>query len=230
MADDRVGFVTLKNVRLSYPHLWKPQDGMLGDDGKLQPGKFGAQLIIDPETPHGKLSLKKLKAAKEAVILEQWGAKPPPLGAAKLCTKKYAPPVDEEGDIDEENVDPAYVDKYFVSARNKDQPSIVDINKDDEGKWRRLKESDGKPYGGCYVNAVVRLWAQDNGYGKRVNAALEVVQYYRKGEAFGAGPVNPDDLLDDSLSEGGDLDQLEDFGEDGGDPAGSAGADGDGLV
>lgn len=214
MAEDRVGLVTLKNVRLSYPHLWKPQKDMKGDDGKIQKGKFGASLIIDPDTVDGKRNLRLLKEAKEAVMEAQWGSKKPSLPASKLPTRKYEPPADEEGNVDEAAVDPAYVGKYYVSARNPDRPQIVDNIKDPENpkKWRRIPEGDNRVYGGCYVNAIVRLWAQDNEYGKRVNAALELVQFYKHGESFGSGPIDPESYLDDELVEGGDIDDLEDYG------------------
>lgn len=36
----------------------------------------------------------------------------------------------------------------------------------------RDQEADGLVYSGCYVNARIELWAQDNANGKRVNAKL----------------------------------------------------------
>jgi len=52
-------------------------------------------------------------------------------------------------------------------------------------------EENGKPYAGCYVNMSIRLWAQDNQFGKRVNAQLRAVQFVKDGEAFGDKPVDP---------------------------------------
>ena len=40
-------------------------------------------------------------------------------------------------------------------------------------------------YAGCYVNAVIELWFQNNGFGKRVNANLLGVQFFKDGEPFG---------------------------------------------
>ena len=36
------------------------------------------------------------------------------------------------------------------------------------------------------------LWAQNNGYGKRINAQLDGVQFVRDGEAFGEGGISAD--------------------------------------
>ena len=61
-----------------------------------------------------------------------------------------------------------------------------------------LTEADGLVYSGCYVNARVELWVQDNANGKRINAKLLGIQFVRDGDAFGAGsaPAKPTDFSD----------------------------------
>lgn len=213
MAEAKVGTVTLQNVRLSYAHIFKPGKDMKDDKGNVIPGKFGAVLMIDPDTDIGKKNLAKLKKAKEDVMSEQWGSKPPKLPADRLCTKKYKVPEDEDGEPNMDAAKEEYMGMYLVSARNKDRPQIVDNRKGADKKWIRLEEADGRPYSGCYANVIVRLWAQDNTYGQRVNAALELVQFYKHGEAFSeAAPIDAEEMLDDELVEGGDIDELDDYG------------------
>jgi hypothetical protein len=44
---------------------------------------------------------------------------------------------------------------------------------------------------------VVEIWAQDNNYGKRINASLKGVQFVRDGDAFaGGGAASPDEFED----------------------------------
>ncbi len=50
------------------------------------------------------------------------------------------------------------------------------------------------------VHAVVRLWAQDNAFGKRINAQLQGVQFASDGEAFGAAPFNAENYFDDTVN------------------------------
>ena len=85
----------------------------------------------------------------------------------------------------------------FISAANKKRPTVVDRDNSP------LTSEDGKPYSGCYVDGVVRLWWQDNQFGKRINASLEVVRFRKDGEAFGAAPVSASVLpdLDDEEDE-----------------------------
>ncbi len=69
-----------------------------------------------------------------------------------------------------------------------------------------LTASDPKPYGGCYVNAVVRFYAYDHETGgKGVSASLEAVQFFKDGIAFGAGPVKAEDEFE---AVSGDVDDI----------------------
>jgi hypothetical protein len=53
-----------------------------------------------------------------------------------------------------------------------------------------LAEEDNRIYAGCYVNAIFSLWAQNNQYGKRINAQLDGVQFAKDGEPFADGGVS----------------------------------------
>ena len=59
-----------------------------------------------------------------------------------------------------------------------------------------LSEEDGIPYGGCYVNADIDIWAQSGEY-KGVRAGLAGVQFVRDGERFGGGVVTAPDGFDE---------------------------------
>ncbi len=83
----------------------------------------------------------------------------------------------------------------------KPRPTVIDRDR------TALIQADGRPYAGCYVNAVVDIWAQDNNFGKRINASLSGVQFLRDGDAFaGGGVAAPDDF--DDISEGADAEGL----------------------
>lgn len=90
---------------------------------------------------------------------------------------------------------------FFLNAANKARPAVIDRDRSP------LIQADGRPYAGCYVNAVIDIWAQDNNFGKRVNASLGGVQFLRDGDAFaGGGVAAPDDF--DDISEGADASDL----------------------
>ena len=59
-----------------------------------------------------------------------------------------------------------------------------------------LSEDDNRIYAGCHVNGVLELWAQDNQYGKRINANLLGVQFFKDGAPFADGvSVSADDFV-----------------------------------
>jgi hypothetical protein len=69
-------------------------------------------------------------------------------------------------------------------------PTIIDRDK------TPLKQTDARPYAGCYVNAVVEIYAQD-GQNSGIRCGLMGIQFYRDGDSFGgAGKAKDDDFED----------------------------------
>ena len=178
--------VTLSNVRLSFPHLFVPQ---VSTTGEGEP-KYNATFIIEP----GSKNAYALKAAVEAVAKEKWGEKAASTLAAlrkgdKVCYREE-PKANQSGDIYA-----GFEDSHWVGASDKVRPTVIDRDKSP------LTAADGKPYGGCYVNAIIDVWPQDNAYGKRINASLKGVQFVKDGDAFsggGAASVDEFDTLEEA--------------------------------
>jgi Enterobacter phage Enc34, ssDNA-binding protein len=90
-----------------------------------------------------------------------------------------------------------YKGNFVLSANNDTKPRTLDRNRTE------LLTDTGRLYSGCYVNAIVSFWAQDNGFGKRINANLMGVQFWRDGEAFaGGGVASADEFEDGGNGEG----------------------------
>lgn len=179
--------VLLKNVRLSYPSIYKAKPfGGSDGDGQGEP-KFSAVGLMDPATKIGKANIAKLEDAIEYVKKATWPKGAPKFSPAKICLK------DSE---DLEEMKDGYDGMMYVTASNGKKPRVLDIDGQD------VREGDeGAPYAGCYVNMIVRVWGQDNKYGKRINASLEGVKFRDDGEAFGAAPIDADDFEDDDEDE-----------------------------
>lgn len=174
--------VQLKNVRLSFASIYRPKGfgGGRGDDNG-EP-KYSANFLIDPESREGKVNIDRMEDAIEHVLkTTDWGGKTPKFSDAKL-------PLREGDDHDYDGYD----GMMYVSASNGKKPRILDIDKLDVSEG-----DDGAPYSGCYVDAIVRVWGQNNKYGKRINASLEGIRFRDDGDAFGAAPLDPDEFDDD---------------------------------
>ena len=174
--------VRLKMVRLSYPHLFKAKGFGRDQTGEK---KFSATAIIDPDTKAGKANMDLLDDAIAAAKEAKWGNKPPKLKGDKICFR------DGDDDADETK------GMMICVASNSKRPITLDENGDD------VTEADDVLYGGCYVDMIVRIWAQDNEFGQRINASLEGVKYRDEGEAFsGHSKTTAGDFDDDGDDRG----------------------------
>lgn len=191
--------IVLKDVRLCFPaiHEAKAIDG--GDE------RFGGKFTFSPKSPNVKIiNDAMLAAAKEQ---KKW-KKPAEILASlkkkdKVCyyTEPYT---NKEGEVYQ-----GFAGMHYVSASNEERPNV----RARDGVTP-LVAKDGKPYGGCYVNISIDVWAQDNKFGQRINATLLGVQFVRDGEHFSAGAQFADDDFDDL---GVDENAEEDAAEDGAD-------------
>ena len=176
--------VSLKNVRISFPHLFQPQAPRNGGEGGP---KFNAQFIFEKGSENDSL----VKAAVAEVSKEKWGANGgkvvASLEASKKCLRDGDNNLNSDGDIRG-----GFAGNNYVVASSKTRPTVIDRDKSP------LVEQDGKPYGGCYVNAIVDVYALDKpGIGKGVFAELKGVQFANDGDAFGGGtPASADDFDD----------------------------------
>lgn len=180
--------ILLRNVRIAFPSLFEAKTV----NGEGEPA-FSATFIIPTDHP----AVADINKAIEAVAKEKWGAK----AADTLKIIKAKGNTCLRDGADKANYD-GFEGNFYMSSRSKQRPLVLDRDKSP------LVDADGKPYAGCFVNATVELWAQDNNFGKRVNAQLKAVQFDHDGDAFGGGgvPATPDDF--DDLTSGADAGEL----------------------
>lgn len=182
MSTLKEGQVLITKARLGYPKLWAAS-GIKGDPTSKP--RYGAALYIPKEDVKTKASIDKEIERLSKVHFK--GVRPK---SKDLCIK------DGDGEDGDENT----VGHWIVSAnRNLEQgrPQVIDRDRSP------LTADDGKPYAGCYVNALISVYVPKN-WGK-ICASLEVVQFAKDGEPFGAGRVNVDDVMPDLVDEDEDF-------------------------
>lgn len=179
--------IKLNNVRLAFPSLFEAKTV----NGEGDP-RFSAVFLIDAKDPQLDTIRSTLKKAAQEKWGEKWEAVYTQLEKQlKICLHDGDEKADYEG----------FPGNFFLNAANKVRPTVIDRDRS------ALVQSDGRPYAGCYVNAVVDVWAMDNNFGKRINASLSGVQFLRDGDAFAGGGVASASDFDD-ISEGADADAL----------------------
>ena len=157
--------IKIANTRLSFPSLF--QTASFNGDST---GKYEATFILD-KVEHAE-AITKIKEAINSLMKDELKSKLP---ADKICLK--------DGDDTDR---PEFQGKYTLKASTKKRPLVITRDK------TPITEEDNIVYGGCYVHGIVSLWAQNNGFGKRINAQLDGVQFVKDGEPFGDAGIGVD--------------------------------------
>src|SRR5687767_9183846 len=147
--------VQLKGVRIAFATLFDPK--RVGD---AEEKRFSAAFVIEPNSENA----KKLEEAVQTVAREkkEWGKKAPAIVAELRKTRKvcyqHEPLRSDDGEVYE-----GFEGMHAVNAgqgETKGRPLIIDRDR------TPLEAKSGRPYSGCYVNALLDIWAQDNSFGK----------------------------------------------------------------
>ncbi len=177
--------VLIKDVRGAFLSLFEAKT--VGGEGDP---RYSGAFVVEP----GSTNAKALAAALVAVAKEKWAAKAEGVlkdlkGKGRVCYREE--PLSKDGEVYE-----GFEGMHSLNASNKARPLVLDRDK------TPLTAADGKPYSGSYMNVSLEIWAQDNNFGKRINATLKGVQFVRDGDSFGGGaPASPDDFEDLAVGE-----------------------------
>lgn len=191
------GTILIKDVRLSYEHIFTPwaKNEVDPESGKPVAKKYSGSFIM-PLYTH-RADIISLKAHLDAMALENFKAKIP---ATNFCLR--------DGNLKAKD---EYAKTWYVATSQTAGKTVQVV---DRAKKKLTAETNNNLiYSGCWVNVLIRPWVQKNDYGKKINANLLVVQFVRDDDAFGDGIV-PDvnDVLD-NIS--GDFpDEIKDIGGD----------------
>lgn len=171
--------VHLLNWRTSYFYGHEPfVPTKPNADGTMGKPTFCSHFLAPPTHPDiPKISAAIVAAAKVfwpdkwKIMLESFQAK------SKIPLRK--------GEIHKPGEE-AYVGMMSLSGNSKGRFSIVETR---GGKNVPLVAADGRPYSGCYVNAIVNFYGYNKGGGIGIGCGIEGVQFLRNGDAFGGGRV-----------------------------------------
>ena len=184
VADTQVqGRIVLNNVRLAFAHLNTPQQPR--DPG----GKpsFGASLLI-PNTDAA--AIEQVRAVMWQLAQATFGQQAAAVWQELMAGNKTAL---RDGAL-KASVD-GFAGHHCVSANAaEDRPPVLfDIYLDPAtNRPRALTRPQNRIYSGCFANVQIKLWAQNNKFGKRINAELLAVQFAADGPAFGGAATPPD--------------------------------------
>lgn len=184
--------IYLSNVRLSFPHLAEPQKQQ-GENGERI--SYNCEFILPPSDP----GFAKFWEVVNKMALEKWGA-----DAAKILQmvqtdrKKRCYGAGEEK-VNQKTFQPydGYAGHVFITAGRNTMPQIIgpDGQAIPAENTMACQAIARKMYGGCYVNAAIKPWLQENKHGRGVRCDLVAVQFFADGTPFGEGAVDASGLF-----------------------------------
>lgn len=168
----------LNNVRLAFASVFQRAvfSGVAG--------KYEATLLLDKEEQADQI--RTIRREIDEALLAKFGNEskvPKAIRNEKNCALRDGDNVDYDG----------FAGCMSFKCSNKVQPKLLDRQKND------IDADSGLLYSGCYADASVGIWIQDNEYGRKVNANLFALRFREHGEPFGGGgvPKNVEDDFDD---------------------------------
>lgn len=178
----------LKKKRIAFPAFAEPQA-----IGEGEPA-YGGRLIIDPKDPDVALIDKAMLEAAVA----KWKEDGKEVLDLLIDNKKVC---FEHGPYKSSKTGKPYAgfegmfNLGMRTAADKAKPTV--FNKYGEPVTDKT-EIQQLIYSGCYVNAKVELWAQNNSFGRRINCTVLGVMFAEDGDSFGgsSAPAKADDFAD----------------------------------
>lgn len=185
--------IILPNVRLSHPHLWTPAQPMAGSTSGP---KYDGSFIFAPDSEAGKLAQNAFMTEAQKTFGPAFQNIVGAMDKGKKCLRNGNSKLSKEGRISN-----GYEGMMYLVAKNSKKPVII-ANRFFNGKPVHLDEQGGTfidghktdvgfpctpPYGGCYVNAKVEVYAMNKPGIQGIYATLLAVQFHADGESFGGG-------------------------------------------
>jgi hypothetical protein len=186
------GVVLLSNVRLSFPHLAEPQRQQ-GESGERI--SYNAEFILTPNDP----AWVKFMQVVQTLAAEKWKEHAGNvLQMVQQDRKKRCFGWGQEK-VNQKTfqVYDGYEGNVFITAGRDKMPQMIDANGQavDPANTMACQAVARKMYGGCYVNAAIKPWLQENKHGRGIRCDLVAVQFFADGTPFGEGAIDASNLF-----------------------------------
>jgi len=182
--------IFLSNVRLSFPSL---VEARAQTEGGVK--KYSADFLLAPDHP----GIAQFMQRYAAMAQEKWAEHAQAVmqiiqsdrklrcfgnGAEKINKKTFKPYDGYEGNA-------------YISANKDAAPQMIqaDGSAVDPANTMAYQALARKMYGGCYVNAAIRPWLQENKHGRGIRCDLVAVQFANDGAAFGEAAADASSMF-----------------------------------
>ena len=182
--------IMLTNTRLSFPQL---VEARAYQEGQVK--KFSADLILDPAGE----DWKKVTHSVMQSAQEKWGDNAQAVLQMCQADRKLRAFGNGAEKVDKKTFKPyeGYEGAVYVSTNNANPPQMIESSGKsvDPTNTMAYQALARKMYGGCYVNAAIKFWIQDNKYGRGIRCELIALQFAKDGTPFGDAAPDASNLF-----------------------------------
>lgn len=177
--------IYLSNVRVSFPQLVEPKK-TTNEKGEVRTA-WSADFILPPDSQQ----YKQVMQQYITLANEKWKERAQTIMQMIQADRKSRCYGNGDEKVNKTTLLPydGYEGNAYVSAISNRQPQMIQPNGQpvDASNSMAYQAIARGIYGGCYVNAAIRLWLQENTHGRGVRCDLVAVQFSKDGNAFGGG-------------------------------------------
>lgn len=181
------GRINILGVRVAYADgLNAPKAGLPDATGNASAPRYSCIVLIPQESQD---VINEVQGVMWQLAVNKWADKAQVYWQSmaanhKLALRDGATKADQKG----------FLGNMFISVGAKPEapPKLFSQYVNGQGQLIELSRPQNVIYRGCYVNIQIDFWAQDNNYGKRINAEVKLVQFAGEGESFGGGGAAAD--------------------------------------
>lgn len=170
----------LSNARLSFPHLVEPHSPNPNSKKTYQ-----ADLLIAENSADWQALMQRV----QELARNEWAEHAEQVLQMIYQDRRLRFFGKGEERVNKTTMQPydGYAGMVYVSGKRDIQPQMIKQNgaAADPNNSMECQALARALYGGCYVNAAIRPWIQDNEHGRGVRCELVAVQFAKDGEAFG---------------------------------------------
>ena len=177
----RENTVVIGPCRLSYTHVFSKYS----PDGKGD-GKYMTNVLIPKDEKETVKAIQAaIEAGKNAAVLSKWGGKLP---------KKLDLPLHDG----EEKDDEVYEDCYYVNAKCRTRPQIID-------KHKQPIVDEDEIYSGVYAFVSLSFYGYDVNGNRGIACGLNNIMKFKDGERLGGRSSAENDFADIDMEDDEDL-------------------------
>ena len=170
----------LSDVVLSFPSLIEARASTDGGQAK-----FSGDFILAPNHPGFQQFMQRVAQVAQL----KWGENAGPVLQMIQSDRKMRCYGAGQEKIDKKTFKPftGYDGQMFISANNDVQPQMIQLDGSvaDSTNTMLCQALARKLYGGCHVNAAVKIWPQENKHGRGIRCELVAIQFLKDGTPFG---------------------------------------------